>query len=248
MSLSLLLLGTLLGAGPSAPPAPYPDGQALLRAMQERYAGKWYRTLTFVQTTTLPAKQRVETWYEAASIPGKLRIDIAPLDSGSAIVFRQDSVYRVRGGKAGKGQAFVHPLMVLGFDVYRDSVSRTIARLTALGFDLGKIREDQWQGRPVYVVGAAAGDTTSKQFWVDRERLVFVRMLEPSGSGPGSVAETQFNRYQPLGQGWISVEVLFTVGGELIQKEEYADARADVALPESLWDPAQFTPPAWVGH
>jgi hypothetical protein len=38
------------------------------------------------------------------------------------------------------------------------------------------------------------------------------------------------------------------VGGELIQKEEYADARADVALPESLWDPAQFTAPAWVKH
>jgi len=250
MTLSTGLLLSLLLNTPGTPPAPapYPDGTALIKAMHERYEGKWYRTLTFVQTTTLPTKQRVETWYEAGQIPGKLRIDIAPLDSGSAILFRADSVYRVRQGKAGKGQPFVHPLMVLGFDLYRDSVSRTLAKLTAMGFDLSRIREDRWQGRPVYVVGAAAGDTIAKQFWVDQERLVFVRMLEPAGGKEGAVAETQFNKYQPLGQGWISVEVLFTVGGELIQKEEYADPRADVNLPDSLWEPAAFSRPTWMGQ
>ena len=57
--------------------------------MHERYAGKWYHNLTFMQTTTFP-DQPAETWYEAGTIPGKLRIDIAPLDSMNAFMFVGD--------------------------------------------------------------------------------------------------------------------------------------------------------------
>src|SRR3954470_18840947 len=63
-------------------PAPQPSGpntgEAVLRAMHDRYAGKWYRTLTFTQKTTTTLQsgtEVVQTWYEAAQFPGKLRID-----------------------------------------------------------------------------------------------------------------------------------------------------------------------------
>jgi hypothetical protein len=138
--------------------------------------------------------------------------------------------------------------MVLGFDVYADPADKTIGKLQALGFDLAKIREDVWQDRPVYVVGAAAGDSSAAQFWIDRERLVFVRMLEPVGDGSGKIAETQFNRYQPLGKGWVSVEVVFKVQGEMVTKEEYADVKGDVVLPDALFDPEKYAAPAWVGR
>lgn len=248
------LLAALLFAAPghlsiTAAPSPYPDGPALIRGMHDRYAGAWYRTMTFVQTTTLskPTPHQ-ETWYEAAMIPGSLRIDIAPIDSGNTILFRSDSVYRFQQAKLLRSRGFVHPLMVLGFDVYADPAEKTIDKLTALGFDLSKIREDLWQGRPVYVVGAPAGDTATAQFWIDRDRLVFVRMLEPVGDGSGDVAETEFNRYQPLGKGWISIEVVFKVKGEVVSKEEYADVKGDVALPEALFDPGKYAAPAWVGR
>ena len=44
-----LALLTLL-AGTTAPKS----GEDLVRQMHARYAGKWYRTVTFVQTTTFP--------------------------------------------------------------------------------------------------------------------------------------------------------------------------------------------------
>lgn len=226
---------------------PYADGMALLRGMHDSYQGKWYRTLTFVQTTTLTQPtEHQETWYEAARIPGMLRIDIAPLDSGKAIIFRNDSLYIFQRGQMARSRSFVHPLMVLGFDVYADPPEQTAEKLRGLSFDLSKIREDVWQGRPAYVVGAAAGDTTSAQFWVDRERLVFVRMLEPTPDGSGAIAETQFNRYQPLGKGWIAVECVFTVNGHMVTKEEYADVQGEVTLPEVLFDPAAYARPGWV--
>jgi hypothetical protein len=235
-------------AHPTAEPAgPYPDGQALIRAMHDRYQATWYRTLTFVQTTTLRRPtERQETWYEAARIPGQLRIDLVSPDSGNTYLFRSDSLYRYRQGTLAGSRAFVHPLMVLGFDVYADPPDETIKKLSGLGIDLSRIRDDSWQGRPVYVVGAPAGDSTTTQFWIDRERLLFVRMLETAPDGSGKIAETQFNRYEPLGGGWIALEVVFNINGELVTREAYADVKADPVLPDQLFDPARYSKATWM--
>jgi hypothetical protein len=240
-----LLISLAAVSVPSTPAAPA-DGEALIRSMYQRYQGKWYHTMTFVQTTTDLRKNTKETWYEAARIPGILRIDIEPVDSGKTLLFRNDSIYQFQGGQLKATAPFVHPLMVLGFDVYADPPERTLEKLKGIGFDLSKIREDTWQGRPAYVVGAAKGDTTTRQFWVDRERLVFVRLLEPSRSGNGALVETQFNKYQPLGKGWISVEVRFSVNGQLVTMEEYADVKGDPPLPDELFDPSKYGRPGWV--
>jgi hypothetical protein len=226
---------------------PYPDGQALIRAMHDRYAGKWYETLTFVQTTSLSKPEpHQETWYEALRVPGYLRIDIAPLDSGTTLIFRGDSIYIINQGTLRGGRPLVHPLMVLGFDVYHDPADRTVQRLTGLGFDLGRIREDTWQGRKVYVVGADAGDSTTAQFWVDRERLLLVRMLEPAKDKSGATNETQFNNYQQVGGGWVAAEVVFNRDGATVTREEYADIRGEVPLPQALFDPEHYARPEWV--
>jgi hypothetical protein len=219
------------------------NGRELIKAMHDKYPA-WYATLTFVQKTTDLRKNTVETWYEAARIPGMLRIDVAPIDSGKMILFRNDSIYQFGGGVLKASQPFVHPLMVLGFDVYRDPVERTIRRLEGLGFDLSKLREDSWQGRPVYVGGAAAGDTASRQFWIDKERLVFVRSLGTARSG--ALSETQFNKYEPLGEGWIAPEVVFKANGKTVITEEYSEMQADMKLPEALFDGSRYDEPGWV--
>ena len=90
--LSLSLAGAPVAGGPPA------NGTEVLQRMYDAYAGKWYKTLTFVQKTSYP-DARVETWYEAAEIPGKLRIDVAPLDSMKTILFRSDSIYQYDQGK-----------------------------------------------------------------------------------------------------------------------------------------------------
>ncbi|MGE0353117.1 MAG: hypothetical protein AB7I33_14245 [Gemmatimonadales bacterium] len=234
------LLGALMLLVPAGAPK---NGEELIQAMHQRYAGKWYRTLTFEQKTT-HADGRVETWHEAAVVPGKLRIDIAPIDSGNAIIFRNDSVYAFRGAKQVAARPLVHALMVLGFDVCGDPPATTIAKLKGLNIDLGKLREDTWQGRSVYVVGADAGDTTTNQFWVDQERLLFVRLFQTAPNG--TVVEYQFNKYVPLGGGWIAPEVIFYANGQMAQKEEYSDMKANPALPDGLFDPTEYRKPGWV--
>ena len=243
---SLFCLVALAAASPSAGPTDPPkDGLELLAMMRERYLGKWYRTLTFVQKTTL-GDGKVETWYEAAELPGKLRIDIAPLEGKNTLLFRNDSLYEFKGGKLTESHPMIHPLMVLGFDVYAQPVETTARQLRSLGFDLAKLHEAAWQGRPAYVVGAAAGDSVTRQFWIDKERLYFVRLVEPGKQNPSARVETLFNKYIPMGQGWLETEVRFMVNGETRMLEEYTAPKAGVELSSAIFEPGNWVPPGWI--
>ena len=242
---SLLYLAALAAASPSAAPTDPPkDGIEVITRMRERYLGKWYRTLTFVQKTTLP-DGKVETWYEAAELPGKLRIDIAPLEGKNTILFRNDTLYDFKGGKLTETKPLIHPLMVLGFDIYRMPENEAIEKLKGLKFDLSIFHEDTWQGRSVYVVGAKAGDAHSAQFWIDKKNLYFVRMIRPAGKDGTQTQETQFNKYVKLGGGWMSPEVVFLVDNRVVTIEEYSDLHANVTLPNKLFDPQSFATVHW---
>jgi hypothetical protein len=120
-----------------------------------------------------------------------------------------------------------------------------IAKLQALKFDLSQFREDTWQGRPVYVVGAKAGDLHSTQFWIDQENLYFVRMIRPGGKDGTQTQETQFNKYEKLGGGWMAPEVIFMIDGKTVTTEKYSDMRADVKLDPKLFDPDSWTKVHW---
>ena len=78
----LLALACLLTARASAQPTPK-SGEEVLQRMHDAYAGKWYRTLTFVQKTTRyrpDGTSNVSTWFESLEHAGpgatRLRIDI----------------------------------------------------------------------------------------------------------------------------------------------------------------------------
>ena len=238
MNALLVALVALLAA-----PRPPRSGRELLRQMHDRYAGHWYGTLTFVQqnTATHPdGSTEHSVWREYAAIPGRLRIDFQPGDSGNGALFANDSQYTFAHDSLREATAFVHPLMVLGFDVYFDPVERTVTRLEGLRFDLATVHEDTWEGRPVWVVGAPVGDMRTRQFWVDRERLVFVRLLEPGRRDTTRMSDIRFNKYQPLGPAWLSAEVAFLVDGHEQWLEEYTEIKTDVPLAPVLFDPRQW--------
>lgn len=252
-----LLFSVLVGPGSPRPAqiVPPKTGRELLQQMHDHYVGRWYRTITFTQKTTRPTpdgQPQVQTWYEAGSIPGKLRIDIAPIDSGRALLFIGPTRFTFRDGKLVNSGPDRNLLITLGFDVYAQPVEETAKQLSDEGFDLGPIRETTWQGRPVYVVGAAEGDTTANQFWVDEERLLMVRMIQRLANprnpqAAPAILDVEFNKYQPLGKGWVAPEVVIRVNGKEVQREEYRDIRADTPLAPELFDTTAYHQPAWIG-
>jgi hypothetical protein len=233
------------GAGKERPPAPeITSGEDLVRAMHDRYQDRWYRTLRFRQTVvrTSPDGSHPpdEVWLEHLEIPAMLRIDQATDYDGNGVLYAGDSLFVFREGALVRRAAQRNPLLVLGFDVYRQPVERTVSVLAGEGFDLSVVRTDRWQDRPVYVVGAPEGDLRTAQFWVDAERMVFVRLLRPTGPAGESTQDVRFDGYRPLADGWISPVVRFLVDDTEVMREEYFDIEADPSLPESLFDPERW--------
>jgi outer membrane lipoprotein-sorting protein len=244
----LLILAIFLLPMLTTSPAKISNTNELIAAMQNKYGKSWYKTATFVQQTTNfqpDGTSKVETWYEAMSVPGSLRIDFTPTSAGNGILFTDGKIFVFKDGKVDTTRPFEHPLLILGFDIYRSPASEVTAKLQALKFDLSQFREDTWQGRAVYVVGAKAGDLHSPQFWIDQENLYFVRMLSPGGKDGKETQETQFNKYHKLGGGWMAPEVIFMVDGKVVTTEKYSEIRGDVTLDPKLFDPQSWTTVHW---
>jgi hypothetical protein len=219
------------------------NGVDVLNAMHDRYATVWYKTLTFSQTTTITLQNGgtlQQQWLEAGKFPGRLRIDTDTANR-SGVIYAGDTLYRFTNGKLADARADMNPLLILGFDIYTQPVTRSVAVLRGQGIDLSKVSRGTWEGRPVFIVGAAEGDTLSKQFWIDAERLVFVRLLETVTAAAGTRRlEYRFLKYVPHGDAWVSEEVLGLRDGKPSLHEVYANVRVNVPLDDATFDPKQY--------
>ena len=91
----IALLAAACARQPAPPPAPsvapITTAEQLVTAMHDRYAGKWYSTLAFVQKNTRylsEGRTDTSTWSEVLSLPGKLRIDVEPRANGNGNIYR----------------------------------------------------------------------------------------------------------------------------------------------------------------
>jgi hypothetical protein len=211
--------------------------------MRFKYDEKWYKTLTFKQKTSrlqADGKWNVQTWYEAMKVPGSLRIDFDPISAGNGVIYTRDSAFTVTNGRALRGSPAINPLLLLGFDVYANTTSRTAALLRKEGFDLSKVHTDEFEGRTMIVVGAREGDMHTKQFWIDAENLYFVRTLEPAPRDSTKVQDVRFVNYQKEGDAWIAPRVEIHSDGKLVFFEDYTDIRTNVELSDDLFVPSKW--------
>jgi hypothetical protein len=244
MTATLLLLALLT---PLALGQNIRNGEDVLRAMHDRYP-TWYQTITFTQKSTTykpDGTSSAETWYEASSIPGKLRIDIGPASDGNGYVLVGGKVSIVKDNKVVATHDSVNMLLVLGFDVYRQDPETTIKVVKGEGYDLSKLREDAWEGKPVYVVGAEKGDLKSRQFWVEKDTLLLVREIEPARGDPGKLNDIRFTRYEALDGGWVATGVEVYSDGKKVFSEDYSDIRANVKLGPRVFDAQRFSTTHW---
>lgn len=231
------------GAPASDTAAPVATTAQLVEQMKARYDGRWYRTLTFLQNNTrykADGGEERSQWKEYQRVPGRLRIEFLPAASGGGILFRDDTVHTFADNRKASSTPQIHPLLLLSADVYALPVERTLAALDSLRIDRAVLREDRWQGRPAYVVGAPAGDSTRSQFWVDAERMLLVRLIT-SQQAAGRTVNTEYHlTYQDVDGRPVPKEIVFLRDGKPFWREEYVDVTVDAELPDSLFDPARW--------
>jgi hypothetical protein len=215
------------------------SGTELLARMHDRYDGKWYKSLTFVQRTMQRRPDGTEqhtTWYEALR-GTRLRIDFGEPAAGNGALYTPDSLYVIRAGKVARAQAEGNPFLPLIVSVYLEPLDVTVKQLAPYKFDLSRIRLQDWEGKPTYVVGAlSASDTTSPQFWVEKDRLIVTRFVMPLVPTPdGRSHDVRLENNIAVARGWLATRVRMLDKGVPMQTEEYSDWRADVSLPASFF-------------
>jgi hypothetical protein len=236
----LALLSACAAPNPTVSRTTPASGIELLQRMHDTYDGKWFKTLTFVQKTTLNRPNGVvdtSTWYEALKSPDRLRIDFGDLTKGNGALYTADSLYIVRGGKVTRTVADGNPFLPFVAGVYDQPIAMTLRQLAPYRFDLTRIRADSWQGQPVYVVSAASPqDLDSPQFWIERDRLQPVRILVKLSPAPDAKPnDIRLESYIQLGGGWLATHVLIMEGGVVRQAEDYRDWKANASLPNNFF-------------
>lgn len=228
-------------------------GQEVLQQMRDKYDGKWYTTLTFTQQTVVHKKDgttETQTWYESLrhSADGgtRLRIDFGDPAGGNGALYTADSLYSVRKGKVVSAQGEGNEFLPLIEGVYLQPVEHTVRDLAGMQVDLTQVTTGSWQGRPVWIVGAPAGDLTKPQFWVDRDRLVVTRMVIKLRD---LVLDIDLGGYARVGPAWLATKIAMSADGKPLQSEEYSHWKTNIDLPASLFEAAQWsTAPHWVNQ
>lgn len=224
------------------------DCESLVREMHAAASNATYTQYTFVQTTIRHKKdgsvRDTITWYESVHYPDKFRIDLGLPSVGTAVIYRNDSSYFFREGQLARSSKEYMPFLMLEGGLKCMEVEEIMERMNTFGYDVGQFRSDQWEGRDVFVMGAKnKDDLQSKQIWVDAERLIPLRRIDPQPDG--KIMEVVYSDFEKHDGGWIETRVDFFLSDEeknrgLLQVEFYQEIDTRMELQPSIFEPGQF--------
>lgn len=225
-----------------APALRLATGGGVVKAMHDLYGGKFLRTMSFLQNNTAyssTGQEQHSQWYEHWEIPGKLRIAFLPATQRSGLVQVDDKVASFDNGIRVDFRPSVNPVLLLTADVYVAPVPIIIRGLDSLSVDTEVIRTDEWEGRPVYVIGAKAGDSTSNQMWIDADKLLLLRFIQHGKSGDRPlISDIRVGSYKDIQGYQIPTEFLVIRNGRPVWRQQYANVRINEELPAGTFDQA----------
>jgi hypothetical protein len=216
----------------------------LIQQMHERYAGKWYKTLTFQQTNTFytsGGKEEKSQWMQRMSVPGRLRIDFLPLSTKSGLLIQNNRVITFDNGRRVDSRRAIQPVLTLTGDVYAIPPSTTLRRLDSLGVDLDKFHEEKWEGKRVFVMGAEQGDLASSQVWVEADRLLLLRFIQRDKRGDRTViTDTHVADYREVDGFSVAFEFTSYRDGKVFFQEKYDNLKVNEPISADVFDASKW--------
>lgn len=215
-------------------------GKDVIKAMHEKYSGKWYKTFTFNQTTEIYKNDsliRTQRWNEYIQFPQNFRIDFGNADSGNAVIFRNDSSYVFKNSKQVRASYSPNDILFLLGGMYFYPLETTIAKFAGFGFDVNKFHEANWKGKAVYVIGANKNEDAVNQVWFEKENYNLLRMIKFDNNRK---EEALLENHVRLDGGFSETLVKFYLNDKLIQVEKYHDLNANINLDPAIFEVSDF--------
>jgi len=218
------------------------NGYELIEQMHNANKSNWYETLCFSQEVLIYRNDSVistEVWLEVYQSPGNLIIKFNDWNSGTGMLFTNDTIYSFREDALESVRYRIHDLVVLGLDINNIAPEITAERAVKCGYNLDLIAEGRCMGRDAWIVG----DTLSTCFWVDRESLLFLKMRRKAGDNS---REVEFATYESINGFPVATEIRFyDNNGVLSMVEKYFNITPGCKVPSGTYIPSKFLNIRW---
>lgn len=223
-----------------------PTGEKTIHAMYGKWNGKWPQTMAFEQNVYYYRNDSLvkeEIWQEILHCPGNLHIRFNGFDSGNGMIFRNDSIFYFSIGKLTRSEKRIHHLLLLAFDVYFLQPSETSTKLKELGFNLSETTTATLQDREMIVVGISTlADTTSSQFWVDKEHLYLRKVIL---NYSGKISEVLLDNYIILENNPVAKEITFKNNHKVTMVEKYFNISFPNNVDRKVFESENFKNAGW---
>jgi hypothetical protein len=213
------------------------NGLEVIGAMRRMYPSRALKSLSYtvtIQATEQNGEDRSSRMH--ARLPGLFRESELPARQRKGYVRdRQRLAFFERGQRVGLVNRFDLTTM-LAFDVFAQSIDSTIMSLDAARVRFGVAREAELDGRPVWVVGALEGDTTSAQFWVDAERWIVLRVIQRDPRSPLRVMDVRFTEFRDELNVPVPTKVDVYRNGRLVERRVTSDLVVNPSISTRVFD------------
>lgn len=215
--------------------------------MYAEYQDDWFDAVRIVQEVT-PYDENGQagqpiTWFEWVQLPGRVRSAIGNPVSGNCEIYDRGKQYVFTDGQLARQSEAPHPVLLLGFDVYKQPVADTLTSLQEIGYDLDAMCRTIAHGDagPSYIIGTTdPDDTETPRFIVDAHQLL-CRSLHYRSPRSGAMITVEFNKYKATAKGgWIATELVFRRNGTLLFSENYLEYEALDSVLDSAYDVENF--------
>lgn len=250
---SILALAMAASIGGCRGPAPVPAAEPVRSAitapadiferMAEAHAmAPAAAVFTQVSTVTLTSTSVTQRQRVLVQAPVRMRVDNIPLTGRTGAIYVGRRAITFANGRRVAATSERNPLLLLGFGVYRQTAAETQAALAGLGIAESVMREATYDGAPVWIIGAAPGDTTSNQVWIDASNWVPVRLIQSERRGARTV--TSDTRYAGHAPPYPTIPRVIEVyrGARRVLRAEMSDLRTGIAIPASAFDTTALRP------
>lgn len=229
------------GGGGGGTPGPAPDpidspSEVLEEVATAHPDAPATASFTQVNTVTLTSGSIEQRQRVLIDAPDRMRVDNLPLSGRSGAVYVADRAISFANGRRAASATERNPFLLLGFAVYRQPAEASRAALEGLGISMTVMRETVYEGAPVWVIGAAPGDTTSNQIWIDSARWIPLRLIQSERRGTRTVvSDMRFSGHVHPTPTLPRVIEVYRDGRRAL-RGEVLDLRTGIAIPAAAFD------------
>ena len=241
---ALALLSATCARVPPAPggipgrPSGIPrNGLEVIGAMRNAHPSRALRSLALnVSITDVRDSAQVRRSRVYAVLPGRLRFETLPARQRTGYVRQRQHIAVFERGMQVRRLARVDLVTLVAYDLFAQSIDTTIMWLDSARVRFGLLRLDQLDGRRAWVVGAAAGDTTSAQFWVDATEWRVLRVIQREPWTGDQLVDVRFTDFMDVETVPVPKQVLVYRGGRLVQRQDFTLRAVNPRVPPTAFD------------